>query len=349
MVRGKEVEFRYLNQAQVESAGLDIKMALEVVEQVLRLHAQGDVILPHKVSLDLGEPERGRVNIMPAYVGGDFDVCGLKWIGIFPNNPSRHGLPSLTGLMVLGDPGRGTPLAVMDSSLITAMRTGAATGVAAKYLARSDSTIAAMVGAGVQSRTQLMALHQVLPLLQEVRVYDVDPEVARKYSAEMSAALGVRVRPADTPEACVSGAHVIVTATVANEPIVRDAWVQPGSFFAHVGSNQEEEYDVVLRSDAIFVDDWTGMLHRASQTLALMHAAGLIGDATITGELGEVICGKKPGRQSPRQRTYFCSVGMGTEDAALACAVFRAAESKGLGTMLSLFGDQNADPKRTAN
>lgn len=331
------VTFRYLSRAQLQAAGLDMRLALEVVEEVLRLHALGEDILPHKISLDLGEPERGRVNIMPGYIGGKFDTCGLKWIAIFPNNPSRYGLPSLTGLMILGDPDRGTPVAVMESSLITSLRTGAATGVAAKYLARPDSATVAILGAGVQGRTQLLALHATLPQMKEVRVYDLRAEAAAKYASEMGAALNLPVRPVDGPEPCVAGADVIVTATVADEPIVKNAWVKDGTLFVHTGSGQEEEYDVVLHADGLYVDDWSGMVHRRSQTLARMREAGIIDDAAIT-ELGDVITGAKPGRQSDNERLYFCSVGMGTEDAALAQAVFQLAESKGLGTTLPLFG-----------
>jgi ornithine cyclodeaminase len=338
MAANKEVTFRYLNQAQLKAVGLDMALALEVVEEVLRLHALGKDILPHKISLDLGEPERGRLNIMPGYVGGEFDACGVKWIAIFPNNPKRYQLPSLSGLMVLGDPDRGTPLAVMESSLITSLRTGAATGVAAKYLARQDSTSVAIIGAGVQGRTQLMALHQMLPQLKEARVYDVQPEAASRYADEMSTALRLPVRHVGSPEACVTGAQVIVTATVADEPIVKNAWVAEGSLFVHAGSNREEEDEVVLRSDAIFVDDWPGMLHRRSQTLARMREDGVIDDQAISAELGQVIAGQKPGRQSANERIYFCSVGMGTEDVALAHAVFRMAESKEVGTILNLFG-----------
>jgi len=333
-----EVEFRYLNQAQLQAAGLNMAVALEVVEEVLRLHALGEDILPHKTSLDLGEPKRGRVNIMPGYVGGRFDVCGLKWIAIFSNNPKRYGLPSLNGLMILGDPDRGTPVAVMESSLVTSLRTGAATGVAAKYLARPDSTTVAILGAGVQGRTQLLALHATLPQLEEVRVYALHTESVARYAKEMGAALGLPIRAVDSPERCVVGADVIVTATAADEPIVKDAWVKHGSLFVHVGSNQEEEYDVVLHSDGLYVDDWPGMVHRRSQTLARMREAGLIDDAAITAELGQVIAGTKPGRQSDGERLYFCSVGMGTEDAALAQAALHLAESKGLGTTLRLFG-----------
>ncbi|MBN1317651.1 MAG: ornithine cyclodeaminase family protein [Anaerolineales bacterium] len=333
-----EVTFKYLSQAQLEAAGLNMTLALEVVEKVMHLHAIGDDILPHKISIDLGEPDRGRVNIMPGYVGGDFDVCGLKWIAIFPNNPKRYGLPSLTGLMILGDPDRGTPTAVMESSLITSLRTGAASGVAAKYLAHTDSTTAAILGAGVQGRTQLLALHATLPRLSEARVYDLNAEAAEQYASEMETMLDLRVQPVANPEHCVSGADVIVTATVADDPIVKDAWVKDGSLFIHAGSNQEEEYEVVLNSDGIFVDDWPGMMHRQSQTLARMREAGLIDEAAITAELGQVISGEKVGRRSDNDRLYFCSVGMGTEDAALAQAAYRLAESKGIGTLLSLFG-----------
>lgn len=333
-----DVTFRYLSQAQLEKAGLDMSLALEVVEQTMRLHALKQDILPYKISLDLGEPERGRVNIMPGYVGGDFDICGLKWIGIFPNNPKRYQLPSLTGLMILGDPDSGIPVAVMESSLITSLRTGAATGVAAKYLARADSTTAAILGAGVQGRTQLLAIHAVLPQLRKARVYDVNKEAAARFTKEMEAAIDLDIQPVDCPEECVTGADVIVTATVADEPIVKDKWIKDGSLFVHAGSNQEEEYEVVLNSNGVFVDDWPGMVHRQSQTLARMREQGLVDDAIITAELGQVIAGEKPGRQSDKERLYFCSVGMATEDAALAQAVLKVAKNKGIGTTLSLYG-----------
>ena len=338
MAANKEVTFRYLNQAELKSVGLDMSLALKVVEEVMRLHTLKKDVLPHKISMDLVEPERGRLNIMPGYIGGEFDAVGVKWIAIFPNNPQRYQLPSLSGLMILGDPDRGTPVAVVESSLITSLRTGAATGVAAKYLARQDSTSAAIIGAGVQGRTQLMALHQVLPQLKEARVYDVFPEAASRYADEMSAELGLPVRHVGSPQECVTGAQVVVTATVADEPIVKNAWLAKGCLFVHAGSNREEEDEVVLRSDAIFVDDWSGMLHRRSQTLARMHEDGLIDDQAISAELGQVILGQKPGRKSADERIYFCSVGMGTEDVALGYAAFRQAESKNVGTILNLFG-----------
>jgi ornithine cyclodeaminase len=334
----QDITLRYLNQAQLEKAGLNMKLALDVVEEALRLHALKDDVLPHKISLDLGEPKRGRVNIMPGYIGGDFDICGLKWIAIFPNNPRRFGIPSLTGLMILGDPDRGVPIAVMESSLITSLRTGAASGVAAKYLARSDSTTIAILGAGVQGRTQLEAIHAVLPRLTNVHVYDIYNEASIQFASDMETTLGIQVTPVETPKQCVLDADVIVTATVADEAIVKDAWVKEGSLFIHAGSNQEEEYDVVYNSNSIYVDDWGGMVHRRSQTLARMRESSLIDDDAITAELGQVITGEKPGRQTDNERTYFCSVGLATEDAALAHAALKLAESKGIGTPLPLYG-----------
>ncbi|MDY7042234.1 MAG: ornithine cyclodeaminase, partial [Chloroflexota bacterium] len=138
-----DIEFLYLTRTDVRATGLDMQLTLKAVEDSFRLHHQGQTNLPWKTVLDLGERERGRVNAMPAYVGGPYDVCGIKWIAGFPGNPAKHKLPRATGLFVLNDSWTGVPLAVMDGTLISAMRTGAVTGVGAKYMARPDSEIVA--------------------------------------------------------------------------------------------------------------------------------------------------------------------------------------------------------------
>jgi ornithine cyclodeaminase len=152
-----EIEFMYLNQEDVRATGVTMATALEAVEDAFRLHYQGQVNLPYKTVLDLGERERGRGNAMPAYVAGDYDVFGIKWIAGFPNNPTKFGLPRGTGLFILNDSWNGVPLAVMDCTLLSAMRTGAVTGVGAKYLARTDSQSVAMIGAGVQGGASRVA------------------------------------------------------------------------------------------------------------------------------------------------------------------------------------------------
>lgn len=334
-----DITFLYLTQADVRAAGVSMRMVLDAVEDGFRLHHQGKAILPPKVVLDMDERQRGRGNAMPGYVGGDYDVFGIKWISGFPKNPARFGLPRGIGLLILNDPQSGVPLAIMDCTLISALRTGAATGVGAKYLARRDSDSVAMIGAGVQARTQLEALAIAVPSLKRARVYDINQQAAAAYAAEMSKQLALDVRAVDSPEAAVRGADIVVTVTVADEPIVKEAWMKPGSFFSAVGSYQEEEFAVVQHSDRVIVDDLEGVIHRRTPVVALMVEQGLLKREQVA-EIGAVICGEKPGRQTPQERIFYAPIGMGTEDIAVGARIYRQAVQKGLGTKLSLFGTE---------
>lgn len=342
-----EVEFLYLTQADVRAAGLTMPLTLEVVERTLALHEQGQVNMPHKTVLDLGERERGRVNAMPAYVGGDIDVCGIKWISGFPQNPRKHNLPRGLGLLVINDAWTGVPLAIMDATLISAMRTGAVTGVGAKYLAQPDSEVAALIGAGAQARTQLEALQAVLPGLREARAFDIWPEASQAFAAEMGPRLGLEVKAVDSAQAAVEGADVVVTVTVADEPIVKAAWMKPGSLFVHVGSYQEEEEAVVIQSNLRVVDDWEAVLHRETPILARMFRAGRLARADIHASLGEIILGRKPGRRSADERIFFAPIGMGSEDVAVGSVIYQQARARGLGRCLPLFGDGQSTGKGT--
>jgi ornithine cyclodeaminase len=333
-----DIEFLYLTQADVRTAGLTMAMTLEIVEKVFKLHSLGEINMPHKTVLDLGERERGRVNAMPAYIGGDIDVCGIKWIAGFPHNPSKHNLPRGIGLLVINDSWTGVPLAIMDATLISAMRTGAATGVGAKYLARAGASKVALIGAGVQARTQLEALAESVPNLRLAHAYDLRMETAQVFAEEMGAQLGIDVQAVATPQAAVEDADVIVTATVADEPIVKDAWVKPGSLFAHVGSYQEEEEAVVLNSDVIVVDEWGAVLHRETPILAKMYLAGELSEADIHANLGEIILGQKTGRRSDADRIFYAPIGLGSEDVAVGYEIYRLARDKGLGRRMPLFG-----------
>ncbi|MBU0495333.1 MAG: ornithine cyclodeaminase family protein [Chloroflexi bacterium] len=332
-----DIEFLYLSQADVRATGIDMATAMDAVEDSFRLHHQGQAILPHKTVLDLDERERGRGNAMPAYVAGEYEVFGIKWIAGFPKNPIRYGLPRATGLFILNDSWKGIPLAIMDCTLLSAMRTGAVTGVAARYLARPDAESVAMIGAGVQARTQLQALQIACPGLRQVRAFDVRRETADQYAAEMNRQLALDVRAVDSPEAAVRDADIIVTVTVADEPIVKDAWVKPGSLFAAVGSYQEEEFAVVQRSDKVVVDSLEAVLHRGTPVIALMIDQGLIEPARIT-ELGAIVCGDAPGRETPGERIFFSPIGMGTEDVCVCYKTYQLAIERGIGTRLGLFG-----------
>ena len=329
------VQIRYLTAADVKAVGLDMAQAVECVEQVLSLHSRGLVNLPSKVVLDMDERRHGRVNAMPAYVGAPVHACGIKWIAGFPNNPTRHNLPRAHALIVLNDPETGLPLAIMEGTRISALRTGAVTGVGARYLARQDSRVAGLIGAGVQAWTQLEALKLILPQLDRVRVFDIRTKASSDFVHRARERYeGLSAEVVAGPEDAARGADVLVTATVADEPIVKADWLDPGVFFAHVGSYQEEEEAVILQADRVVVDIWEEVLHRRTPLLARMFEEGRIDASRIDANIGEIINGDKPGRQREDERIYFSPLGLGSEDIAVAAWVYRTALEMDMGVSL---------------
>ena len=325
-------EIIYLSAQDVGATGVDVAAVIEIVERVLSLHDKDRVTLPPKVVLDLDEKRHGRINAMPAYVGGNVNMCGIKWIAGFPNNPVRHNLPRANALIILNDPQTGMPLAILDATRISALRTGAVTGVGARYLARADARRVAFVGAGVQARTQLQALKSVLPGINEMRIFDTRREVAQDFVNHCSASYdGVAVGITENPELAVRHADIVVTATVADEPIVKADWLKPGVFFSHVGSYQEEEEAVILQADKVVVDIWEEVLHRRTPLLARMFEAGTIDHSRIHANMGEIINGDKSGRETADERIFFSPLGLGSEDIAVAANIYQRAIDMKLG------------------
>ena len=337
------IEFLYLSQEDVIAAGgLDMKMVVEGMERAFKLLNAGKVIIPNKIVMTLppGEKERGRINGLAAYIGGDWEVAGIKWIPGFPNNPSRYKLPRANAFLILNDTNTGMPLVIMDGTLLSAMRTGAVGGgVGAKYLARKDSEVAAIIGMGVQARTQALALKTVLPKLKEIRGYDVWKDRGRLVAKDIEKMTGITTKFVDTPKEAVEGADVIDTVTVADEPIVKDAWVKKGNLFIHMGSYIEEEYDVVLHANKIIADDWEIVKHRKTPVLARMYDEGKIKDSDICANLDEIVAGKKKGRETDDERIFFSPIGMAHEDVAVASLVYEQAKKKGIGKKLQLWNN----------
>jgi len=334
------VGFRYLSQEDVIAAGgLDMKMIMDAIERAFRLLDEGKVVIPSKIVMVLppSERERGRMNGLAAYIGGDWEVAGIKWIPGFPKNPSTRNLPRANALIILNDTQTGMPVAVMDGTLLSAMRTGAVGGVAAKYLARRGSEIVAMIGMGVQARTQAMALKEALPDLKEIRGYDIAKEKAAVVAEDIQARTGIPTRLVGSARQAVEGADVIDTVTLADEPIVKEAWVKDGSLFLHMGSYVEEEYDVVLNSDKIVVDDWETVKHRKTPILARMYDEGLITDKDVYADLSEIVADKKPGRESDSERVFCAPIGMAHEDIAVASVIYERAKRQNLGQRLRLW------------
>jgi ornithine cyclodeaminase len=281
------------------------------------------------------EETHGRVVAMSAYVGGRFDVVGAKWISSRPANPREHGLPRAIALMLLNDPASGLPRAVMEGAVISAMRTGASTAVAARHLARPDSRVLGLVGAGPQARTQLLGLHAVMPQLRQVKLFDLNRERAEQFAQARREELGLEVVIAGSAQEAISGSDLVVTATVAHEPYLRAEWLEPGSFYADM-AGQDCRLDVYAKVDRVVVDDWQVVRHYGVVTIVQAVQQGLLEESRIE-ELGPIVAGHKPARRSPRERVIYRPIGLAMEDVAEADRVYRAAVVRGLGVRLKLW------------
>jgi ornithine cyclodeaminase len=330
-------EFIYLSQEDVLATDIRMNHVIDIVESVLALHDADQVILPSKVILDLGERERGRINAMPAYLGGDFEICGMKWIAGFPKNPVKYGIPRAHALTILNDAETGVPLAVMDGTYISAMRTGAVTGVGARYLANPDSEVVGIIGCGVQAKSQIMAIQAAIPAVKVVRGYDILKDAADKFLQWVAETLNLKCEVAESPRQVVEGSDIVITVTVADEPIVKDSWLRKGSLFAHIGSYQEEEESVIFNADKVVVDIWEEVLHRGTPLLARLFNAGKISETRIHANIGEIVRGRKKGRENREEKIFFSPLGLGSEDIGVASLVYREAKKKGLGVPLKLW------------
>jgi len=313
---------------------------IDVVREAFRLQAAGETRLPSKPTIRWSdaldsEEREGRIMAMPAYVGGDMDVAGLKWIPSVPDNATR-GLPRGIGLIVLTDRATGLPLAVMDGTVVSAMRTGAVTGLCCSLLAREGASVAAMLGAGVQARTQLLGLRASLPNLREVRVWDVAGDRAAAFCEEASGGgIGIHVSPAADAAAACAGADVVVPVTMAREPYVPPAWIGPGALFVSI-SSLDPTIDLIRSADVLVCDVWEHETEHESRPFARAAAAGAVRREDVI-ELGDLVAGRREGRTAPGQRVFVSAVGLAIEDVAAAHRVYLRARDLGLGTPLTLW------------
>lgn len=311
----------YLSRAQVEEA-LDVDAMLEALSHALIVYSSGGASVPPRVGARVDD--RGLLGAMPGYVR---DVAlEVKLVSVFPSNHER-GLPSHQGLIALFDEHDGAPLAVMDGTYITAIRTGGSAAVAARALARDDARVLAILGAGVQGRSHLETLPRVRDFA-EIRIASRD-----RAHAEALAARHPRARVAASFEAAVRGADIVACCTDAREPIIRRQWLEPGAHVSSVGGTWGPEVDPeTVAQSRVFVE-WRG----AATSPPPAGAVELQGvDPDRLTEVGEVLAGKRPGRQSTGEITLYKSTGHAVEDAATARLVFDRAIERGLGVLLEL-------------
>jgi alanine dehydrogenase len=313
-----------LTRADVEHV-VTMKLVVEAVERAFAAFGRGEASMPPKVYLPI-EDHHGDFRAMPSRLGGS---AGIKWVNVHPKNRKEYGLPTVMGVFVLNDPANAFPLAIIDGTLLTALRTGGAGAVASKYLAPTGPTTISFIGAGVQART-LHDAHRVVYGSFKPLMHDRNEGAARKFADEVGGSV-VSLEKA-------AGADIVCTATPSRAPFVEQRWVQPGAHINAMGADapgKQELFAEVLKHAAVYIDD----IHQAT-------ASGEInvplsrGDFTvdeIAGTLGEVVAGRLP-KPSPETTTVFDSTGLAIQDVALARAIYDAARQGGTGLEIDLVG-----------
>lgn len=313
-----------LTRADVESL-TDMAEAVAAVRAVFVAHAQGRTLMPPKVYLSLPE-HAGDFRAMPSYADG---AAGVKWVNSHPQNPARHGLPAVMGVFILSDPATARPLAVMDATWLTAVRTGAAAAVASAAL-RPDAKTIGFVGSGVQARTMTLA-HRVTHPDATMVYADVRPEAARDIVKE----LGGRVGTIEEAAAC----DIVCTSTPGATPVVMRAMVRPGAHINAMGADAEgkQELETALTIAArIFVDDPAQAFHSGEVNVPLHD--GALRESDIAGALGAVLAGSLAARDSAAHVTIFDSTGLGVQDLTVARLWVARARERGVGTAVALVG-----------
>jgi len=370
-VKGKEVKFLYLSEPEMIEAGvLDMKECVKVIDETFHLLGEGDYLMggprENEHGLMIWFPDEKRFPNMPVngpdrrfmamvtYLGGRFNVCCEKWYGSNVENP-KSGLPRSILTVMLNDAVTSEPLAIMSGNLISAMRTGSVPGVAAKYLARKDSKVCGIVGAGVISRSCLMAIAEGTPSLEEALIYDILPEKSLAFKEEMEKVTGLKVTPVDSLEECIRKADVISVATAGTKKAdIPTEWLKEGALLTLTGT--AELTDDCYLDNTVIADNWK--MHQAWMTEGEEHPKGmesiltwapsapvikLILDGKMKHEdirsLGDIACGKVPGRKNDKEKIVFITGGMPVEDVAWGYSVYQNALKKGIGQELKLWDE----------
>jgi ornithine cyclodeaminase/alanine dehydrogenase len=332
---------RLISAEQVRSL-LNLERTIEVVEDAFAQYARGQTVTPPVLCLPVAA-QRGEIDAKICYMDG-LGIAGGKVVSFYEGNAAK-GLPSVLGTILLFDGTTGELLAVMDGGYITRLRTGALGALSVKYLARADAKLVAVIGAGTQARIQLEALKLVKPGIGQVRAFSRTPANTQAYAKEMQEKLGIPVHVVSSVREAVEGADIIITATNASEPLVKEAWVSAGTHIVDIGADGEgmQELDPALFKRArAFCDS----LAQCAAIGELQHPlkAGILTREQVT-EIGNVLIGAAPGRQRDDEITIFDSTGVAIQDLATGHLVYQLAEAADIGTVVEL--TSNSSPRLT--
>jgi len=307
----------------------DMGSVIDAVESAFAAYEAGEATMPPKSYVDLDDVD-GDFRSMPARVG---DGAGVKWVNVHPNNPDRFGLPTVMGLVVYSDPESAYPLAVIDGTELTRLRTGAAAGVATDHLAAEDARTLGLVGAGEQARTQLSAVAAVRDI-ERVVVTDLDEDAVAAFVDHATAA-GFEAA-GGTPEA-VAACDVVSTTTPARDPVLRAEWLSPGTHVNAIGADAEgkQELDPTIFAEAaVVVDDWEQCAHSGEINVPV--SAGDFERADVAAEIGEVVAGTTADLRE--RTTVFDSTGLAIQDVATAGRVYESARDADEGRLIDVVG-----------
>jgi ornithine cyclodeaminase len=325
--------FRLLTEQQVHSL-LPMSDLIAAMESALAKFSSREVLQPVRSVLTVG-PTKAYFGLMPAYIPSPASL-GAKIVTVFEDNHKKH-LPSHLATILLLDPETGALLAIMDGRYITEARTAAVSAVSTRFLGKPDASTLAIIGSGVQARSHLEA-YQHVRQLKEVRIWSPRPQSRQQFVDDMSPQFAIPIVAADTAEAAIRGADLIVLATSSPTPVIDDSWVSEGAHVVCVGAcrpTQQEMPPLLVKRSRLYVDSSAAAVLESGDVVMNI-AAGLFDASHIRGELGELVLGRVEGRTSDRDITVFKSLGMAVEDVVAADLVYRRASESGAGTELTL-------------
>jgi alanine dehydrogenase len=324
----------YLNRFDIEAAMLSDDEIIEAIEASLAMQGRGETVIEPRMHLEPRAGVEGHFNVLRGWIGGEIDSAGVKVVGDFVDN-YKQGMPSEFAVLNLFDPRNGSPTAILDASGITDMRTGAVTAVGAKHLARKNAKVLGHIGARGTAYWNVRLLNHIFDF-DEIRVHSRRPESRNSFAERLSRDLGKPVIATDDWQSCVDGADIIVEASRLSkpEPMLKTEWIKPGALVVPYGTMSAVELSLTDIMSKMVVDDWGQCKGGKFGSLRAHVEAGKLSEQTLHAELGQIVAGLKPGRQSDDETNLFWHRGLSLSDIALGHAFLAKAARLGVGHRL---------------
>lgn len=335
---GRDLMVLILSAKEIQRV-ISMNQAIDAVKRAYVDFANGNANVPKRTTIEVPETN-GIALVLPSYLS-TMGVFGAKLVSVFFDNP-KHGLPLVSAVILLHDGKTGKPIAIMDGSLPTAIKTGAATGAATDALARKDVGSVGLIGTGYQAPWQLEAVCEVRPQIREILVFDVDQEKSKAFSNRMNTFLSrfqIRLVQVESPEEAVREKDIIITVTTSTTPVFDGHWIREGAHINAVGSftpeMQEVDETTIMRAEKVVTDMREDALEMAGDLITPIRK-GIVSEDVIYGEIGEILSGKKLGREREDEITLFESIGLSALDVAVARTIHQNALKMGIGQQVDL-------------